>query len=33
VRCEFCSRAYRFDAVDAAALFAPGGDTHGGGVH
>jgi len=33
VRCEFCSRAYRFDAVDAAALFAPGGDTHAGGVH
>jgi molecular chaperone Hsp33 len=22
VRCEFCSRAYRFDAVDCAALFA-----------
>jgi molecular chaperone Hsp33 len=33
VRCEFCSRAYRFDAVDAAALFVPGGDAHGGGVH
>lgn len=23
VRCEFCNRAYRFDAVDAAAVFAP----------
>ena len=33
VRCEFCSRAYRFDAVDAAALFAPGADAHRGGVH
>jgi len=26
VRCEFCSRAYRFDAVDCATLFA--GDAH-----
>ena len=33
VRCEFCSRAYRFDAVDATALFAPGADVHRGGVH
>ena len=24
VRCEFCNRAWRFDAVDVAALFAPG---------
>ena len=24
VRCEFCNRAYSFDAVDAARLFAPG---------
>ena len=35
VRCEFCSRAYRFDAVDCAALFT--GDAHprpgGSGVH
>ena len=35
VRCEFCSRAYRFDAVDCAALFA--GEAHrrtdGFGVH
>jgi molecular chaperone Hsp33 len=22
VRCEFCSRAYRFDGIDVAALFA-----------
>jgi hypothetical protein len=27
VRCEFCSRAYRFDVVDATALFAR--DAHG----
>jgi molecular chaperone Hsp33 len=33
VRCEFCSRAYRLDAVDATALFAPGADAHRGGVH
>jgi molecular chaperone Hsp33 len=33
VRCEFCSRAYRFDAVDATALFATGAEAHGGGVH
>ena len=33
VRCEYCSRAYRFDAVDAAALFAPGPDAPAGGVH
>jgi molecular chaperone Hsp33 len=25
VRCEFCSRAYRLDAVDAAQLFASDG--------
>jgi hypothetical protein len=25
VRCEFCSRAYRLDAVDCAALFAASG--------
>jgi molecular chaperone Hsp33 len=35
VRCEFCSRAYRYDAVDCAVLFA--GDTRSGaggsGVH
>ena len=24
VRCEFCSRAYTFDSVDAARVFAPG---------
>ena len=24
VRCEFCNRAWRFDAVDVAGLFAPG---------
>jgi molecular chaperone Hsp33 len=33
VRCEFCSRAYRYDAVDCAALFAAGADAHRGGVH
>ena len=33
VRCEFCSRAYRFDVVDANALFAAGADAHRGGVH
>jgi molecular chaperone Hsp33 len=33
VRCEFCSRTYRYDAVDAAALFAAGVDTQRGGVH
>jgi len=33
VRCEFCSRSYRYDAVDAGALFAAGGERHGGGVH
>jgi molecular chaperone Hsp33 len=33
VRCEFCSRADRFDAIDASALFAPGADAHRGGVH
>jgi molecular chaperone Hsp33 len=31
VRCEFCSRAYRYDAVDCAVLFA--GDTHTGSGH
>jgi molecular chaperone Hsp33 len=33
VRCEFCSRAYRFDAIDTGALFTPGADAHRGGVH
>jgi len=33
VRCEFCSRSYRFDAVDATALFAAGSEAHRGGVH
>jgi len=33
VRCEFCSRSYRFDVVDATALFATGADAHRGGVH
>ena len=33
VRCEFCSRAYRYDMVDAMALFAVGADAHRGGVH
>jgi molecular chaperone Hsp33 len=33
VRCEFCSRSYRFDVVDATALFATGVDAHRGGVH
>jgi molecular chaperone Hsp33 len=33
VRCEFCSRAYRFDLVDATALFAAGADARRGGVH
>ena len=33
VRCEFCSRSYRFDVVDATALFAAGADAHRGGVH
>jgi len=33
VRCEFCSRSYRYDAVDAGALFAAGGERHGGGMH
>lgn len=27
VDCEFCGRSYRFDPVDVAALFAPGGST------
>jgi molecular chaperone Hsp33 len=27
VRCEFCNRAWRFDAVDVAGLFAPGAPT------
>jgi molecular chaperone Hsp33 len=31
VRCEFCSRAYRLDAVDAAALFSGQGSSHGSG--
>ena len=33
VRCEFCSRTYRYDVVDATALFAAGADAHRGGVH
>jgi molecular chaperone Hsp33 len=33
VRCEFCSRAYRYDVVDAAALFAAAAETPRGGVH
>jgi molecular chaperone Hsp33 len=33
VRCEFCSRAYRYDVVDCAVLFAAGADAHRGGVH
>lgn len=33
VRCEFCGRAYRFDAVDGTALFATGADAHSGGIH
>jgi molecular chaperone Hsp33 len=33
VRCEFCSRSYRYDVVDATALFAAGADAHRGGVH
>jgi molecular chaperone Hsp33 len=35
VKCEFCSRAYRFDAVDVAALFSGAGKSEvgGGGVH
>jgi molecular chaperone Hsp33 len=30
VTCEFCHRAYRFDAVDVEALFADSGDEGGG---
>jgi molecular chaperone Hsp33 len=33
VRCEFCSRSYRFDAVDAGTVFAPVADTLRSGVH
>jgi molecular chaperone Hsp33 len=33
VRCEFCSRAYRFDPVDVGALFSRGPDPAPGGVH
>jgi molecular chaperone Hsp33 len=33
VRCEFCSRAYRYDAVDCAALFAPAAELHRSGLH
>jgi molecular chaperone Hsp33 len=33
VRCEFCNRAYRFDPVDAGAIFSRGRDVPGGGVH
>jgi molecular chaperone Hsp33 len=31
VRCEFCSRAYRLDAVDCAGLFSGAGKSAGGG--
>jgi molecular chaperone Hsp33 len=33
VRCEFCNRAYRFDPVDAGAIFSRGPDVPSGGVH
>jgi molecular chaperone Hsp33 len=33
VRCEFCNRAYRFDPVDAGAVFSRGPDAARGGVH
>ncbi len=35
VRCEFCNRAYRFDPVDAARVFAAGSHppSPSGGVH
>ena len=33
VRCEFCSRTYRFDVVDAGTIFAPAPDGARGGVH
>jgi molecular chaperone Hsp33 len=35
VGCDFCGRPYRFDAVDAMALFSPGreGDAAGGALH
>jgi molecular chaperone Hsp33 len=33
VRCEFCSRSYRFDAVDAGAIFTPAADAPRSGVH
>jgi molecular chaperone Hsp33 len=33
VRCEFCNRAYRFDAVDGNAMFVAGSPTGGRGVH
>jgi molecular chaperone Hsp33 len=33
VRCEFCSRAYRYDVVDAAALFTAAAEVPRGGVH
>jgi molecular chaperone Hsp33 len=33
VRCEFCSRSYRFDAVDAGAIFIPAPDASRSGVH
>ena len=33
VRCEFCSRSYRFDAVDAGTIFARGPDAPSSGVH
>ena len=33
VRCEFCSRAYRLDAVDAGAIFTHVSDTPRSGVH
>jgi molecular chaperone Hsp33 len=33
VRCEFCSRAYRFDAVDVGALFKEAAHSGGAGLH
>jgi molecular chaperone Hsp33 len=33
VRCEFCSRSYRFDAVDAGAILTPAAEVSSGGVH
>jgi molecular chaperone Hsp33 len=33
VRCEFCSRTYRFDVVDVGAMFAPSGEQGPGALH